>query len=80
VSEYYWPNLSSEDSISVPEPLSEVLDKYTEAYAVIKKPRKISPLTKLGLVDLDLAFDDGTEKTFTVSPQEVNYNAGLIFH
>ena len=75
VSDYYWPPLQT-DHFKHHEMAQKYIDEYENAYAELKKPRKLENAPQLGIVDLDLDFDDGTTRTFSVTPVQ----ATLIMH
>jgi anaphase-promoting complex subunit 2 len=75
VSDNYWPQLHSGEVLHHPTALA-LMDSYNDAYHSLKKPRKLHPLPLLGHVDVDLDFDDGSSRSFSVKPIQ----ATLILH
>lgn len=71
VSENYWPALQS-DSLSLPPSVAAAVAAYQANYADVKKPRKLHVASQLGLVDIDLQFDDGTVRNFLVTPVQAS--------
>jgi len=71
VSENYWPALQT-DSLTLPPPAAAALSAYQARYAAAKKPRKLHVASQLGLVDIDLQFDDGTVRNFLVTPVQAS--------
>lgn len=69
LSDNYWPALQS-DSITLPPAPASALASYQTAYAETKKPRKLQISSQLGLVDLDLHFNDGCVRNFLVTPAQ----------
>eukprot|EP01036_Dinobryon_divergens_P029650 gene29650-38775_t len=47
-----------------------------DEYAVLKKPRKIHPAAQLGQVEVDINFDDGSVRSFMVTPLQ----ATIAYH
>jgi hypothetical protein len=75
VSDFYWPPLQTDHFVHHPL-AQEAISTYEKAYSELKKPRKLVGLPQLGLVDMDLEFDDGSIRNFSVSPVQ----ATLIMH
>lgn len=71
VSEHYWPSIPREPFTYHPS-ISTLLEAYQSTYAVLKKPRKLHPALQLGHVEVELDFDDGTVRTFCVTPMQVH--------
>ncbi len=44
---------------------------YSDAYALLKKPRKLHAVADCGAVELELHFEDGTARSFAVTPLQV---------
>lgn len=88
ISDNYWPALtdrlgnslelqSIEDNSVKHHPiLQNKIKQYSEVFETLKKPRKLYPVTEMGQVDLDLNFDDGSTRSFSVTPAQ----ASLILH
>jgi hypothetical protein len=70
VSDNYWPSLNADTFAHHPSAL-KALTEYQDAYAALKKPRKLHSAHQLGLVDVELDFDDGSSRSFTVTPAQV---------
>jgi hypothetical protein len=80
VSDNYWPAFSSESDNYTHHPLvSEYLAAFENSYAAIKKPRKIHPISHIGSVEVELSFDDGSIRSFSVLPIQVNYLLIIIY-
>jgi anaphase-promoting complex subunit 2 len=75
VSDNYWPKLVQEEIKHHPDALA-LLREYESCYAELKKPRKLHPVNRLGRVQLELSFDDGCTRDFSVNPVQ----ATLIMH
>ena len=71
VSEHYWPALQS-DPLTLPPRIAKSVASYQSAYATAKKPRKLHVAPQLGLVDIDLEFDDGSMRNFLVTPVQAS--------
>lgn len=81
LSDNYWPplgdgGLSDTSQIKHHPAASDRLTEYMDSYSVLKKPRKLLLQPHLGSVDLDLDFDDGSTRHFSVNPVQ----ASLILH
>ena len=85
VSDNYWPTLTdrsgnpvvvdaAEDDNSVRHHslLENKIKEYCEVFEVLKKPRKLHPIAELGQTDLELCFDDGSTRQFSVSPVQAS--------
>ena len=70
MSDNYWPSLT-QDSMQIHPTIDQKLKEYCDEYSILKKPRKLNILPQLGVVELDLEFDDGTVRTFSVTPLQV---------
>ena len=75
VSDNYWPALQSESFTHHPTAV-EALTQFQAAYHILKKPRKLHLSPQLGLVEVELDFDDGSTRTFCTGPVQ----ASLIMH
>lgn len=71
VSEHYWPSIPRE-ALTYHPTIATLLEAYQSTYAVLKKPRKLHPALQLGHVEVELEFDDGAVRCFTVTPMQVN--------
>jgi hypothetical protein len=77
ISDNYWPQLSqledppNMDSFVIHPVAAQLLDEYQKSYTELKKPRKINVFQHYGQVLLELAFDNGLSKMFSVSPLQV---------
>lgn len=76
ISEHYWPSIPR-STCTFAEILQKPLENYLNTYADLKKPRKLALLPQLGSVDLELNFDDGSVRAFTVTPLQANVIATL---
>eukprot|EP01041_Mallomonas_annulata_P004911 gene4911-9792_t len=70
ISDNYWPTLRNTDPLNLHPAAAAIITRYQDTYAVLKTPRKLRPLSQLGRVDLDLEFDDGVTRTFSVTPMQ----------
>lgn len=82
VSDNYWPPLTDkggsnfefggaeeeEESFKHHPVIKSKIKQYCDVFEDLKKPRKLKPVAELGQADLELTFDDGSTRTFTVSP------------
>ena len=75
ISHHYWPNLRRQE-VELHPMLTGILDEYREQYAVIKNPRELEWYKDLGTVDLEVEFDDGAVREYSVSPIE----ASILMH
>mmetsp|Transcript_10066 Transcript_10066/g.17694 ORF Transcript_10066/g.17694 Transcript_10066/m.17694 type:complete len:842 (-) Transcript_10066:19-2544(-) len=75
VSKQCWPTLHGEDIKPHPV-INERMNAISHEYSVLKNPRQLVWKTNLGLVHLELEFDDNQVKEFTVNP----LLATLIMH
>lgn len=66
VSKQFWPTLHGEE-LAVHPSVKSVSDRFSHAYHVLKNPRKVVWKYNLGTVMLDLEFDDGQTRSYTVS-------------
>ena len=64
--------MPSESMVYHPQ-AAALLQSYQDAYAVLKKPRKLLPACSLGQVEVELDFADGTTRSFAVSPMQVHF-------
>lgn len=72
ISHLYWPVEDFIQDSPVPLFLRPIFDQYSEKYSKVKKDRKLKVIPSLGLVDLDLEFDDGEIKSFSVTPDKAS--------
>jgi len=75
VSKQFWPTLHGEDIKPHPE-IQRRMDAFSREYSILKNPRQLSWKTNLGIVELELEFDDGASKNFSVNP----FLATLVMH
>ncbi|EKX53498.1 hypothetical protein GUITHDRAFT_101196 [Guillardia theta CCMP2712] len=75
LSASFWPSLNSEN-IKMHPMIDQQLQSYGRYYSLLKKPRALKWKPTLGVVKLNLSFEDGREVPFTVSPVLAN----LILH
>ena len=78
ISEHYWPSLPK-DTISYHPQINTLLGSYLDAYAVLKKPRKLHPAQCLGQVEVELVFAEGVERSFVVTPMQVCFVISVCF-
>lgn len=76
VSEHFWPSLQDNEGVILHPVAAELLEQYNQTYSIMKKPRELKWREQLGLVDLELEFENGSNSTFKVSP----LHATLILH
>ena len=78
ISGNYWPGGTSDNdnSLLVHPVLDESIKLFQNMYAVLKKPRKLTRISPLGQIDLDLNFNDGSTRSFSVNPIQ----ATIIMH
>ncbi len=73
LSEHYWPALPSNDEALTLAPQAQaVVDSYLNKFKEVKKPRHLTLAPQLGTVDLQLDFDDGSRRSFNVSPAQAS--------
>jgi hypothetical protein len=72
ISDNYWPSISSEN-MKYSEEITNYLQKYHEAYMILKKPRKLHFIHALGTCQLELSFRDGCRREFEVSTVQVRF-------
>jgi anaphase-promoting complex subunit 2 len=75
VSHHFWPPLQEEELQLHPR-MAARFEKYGESFSVLKNPRKLDFKQQLGSVHLELDFDNGVSRAFTVAP----VHATLIMH
>ncbi|GAB2242018.1 hypothetical protein Droror1_Dr00018793 [Drosera rotundifolia] len=66
ISSNFWPPIQDEP-LNVPEPVDQLLSDYANRFHDIKTPRKLLWKKSLGVVKLELQFED-REVQFTVAP------------
>lgn len=71
ISDNYWPPFP-ENQMNYHDEIQGLINAYHNAYCVLKKPRKLHTIPALGVCDLELEFDDGSIRNFTVSPLQAN--------
>jgi anaphase-promoting complex subunit 2 len=81
ISDNYWPPVTSKDgddaSTMTYHPASgAMMTQYFDAFVALKAARKLNMQNHLGCVQLDLDFDDGSCRSFSVDPVQ----ATLIMH
>ena len=76
ISDNYWPALRGTDTMTLHADAATTLARYMDTYALLKRPRKLKPMLQLGRVELQLDFNDGSSRTFSVTPVQVSI-AGL---
>ena len=67
ISYLFWPQLTGEE-LRLPKRISDLLEEFAKKYNKLKTPRKLNWSSHLGLVELDLTFDDDRTLTFFVPP------------
>uniref|UniRef100_A0A7S2SKH5 Anaphase-promoting complex subunit 2 n=1 Tax=Mucochytrium quahogii TaxID=96639 RepID=A0A7S2SKH5_9STRA len=75
VSKQFWPTLHGEDIEPHPD-IKKKMSAISHEYSVLKNPRQLVWKSNLGIVQLELEFDEGQKKTFTVNPML----ASLVMH
>jgi len=89
VSDNYWPTLTdkagnavdveaADDSSALKHhpQLDGRIKQFGQVFENLKKPRKLLPLSGLGQADLELGFEDGSVRSFSVTPAQ----ASLVMH
>lgn len=71
VSENYWPQVVGGVDMALHPALASQIDAFCEDYAEMKKPRKLHPVEGAGAVQLQIDFEDGTTRIFSVSLAQV---------
>ncbi|KAL6513924.1 anaphase-promoting complex subunit 2 [Orobanche hederae] len=66
ISSNFWPPIQDEE-FSIPGPVDQILSDYAKRFNEIKTPRKLMWKKNLGIVKLELQFEDKT-MPFTVTP------------
>ena len=73
ISNIYWPELKSDEAeVNYPSLVQSCVDNYLVKYASLKKPRKLEVAKSLGTVEIELSFEDGSTRSFTVNPVQVS--------
>mmetsp|Transcript_7225 Transcript_7225/g.11973 ORF Transcript_7225/g.11973 Transcript_7225/m.11973 type:complete len:739 (+) Transcript_7225:1-2217(+) len=75
ISKQFWPTLHGDDIKPHPV-INKRMEAIAHEYAVLKNPRQLNWKSNLGMVSLELEFDNNQTKTFTVSPMLAN----LVLH
>ncbi len=70
LSDHYWPASSNNSSLILPSQVKQAIDEYIKLFATVKKPRHLVPSISLGTVDLSLDFEDGSTRSFAVTPTQ----------
>lgn len=73
ISENYWPRIAAaeDDELTLHPAIESEIKRYCDTFTALKKPRGLHPMSRAGLVEVELAFDDGVCRLFTVSPLQV---------
>ena len=77
ISDNYWPQLPqledppNLDTFVLHPTAARLLEEYQKSYTELKKPRKINVFQHYGQVLLELSFENGLSKMFSVSPLQV---------
>jgi hypothetical protein len=80
VSDNYWPALgNAEGAPETHATIKAVIEEFCRIFSVLKKPRKLLPMTQLGSVSLELDFEDGSSRRFRVSTILVRYHPCITF-
>ncbi|RIB21183.1 hypothetical protein C2G38_2078955 [Gigaspora rosea] len=74
ISKLFWPTLKNEDFV-VPKPISENMQKYENAFQILKPRRELQWLSSLGKVHVELELQDRVLE-FEVAP----IYAAIIYH
>ncbi len=53
------------------ESIDEMVSSYCDSFAILKKPRKLRPLNNVGSIELDLTFENGIIRSFSVTTLQV---------
>lgn len=76
VSEHYWPSLAAGQEQAAAFVLhpraARWVEAYQAAYTALKKPRALRLLPAAGQVELELDFEDGSSRSFLVSPVQAS--------
>eukprot|EP00605_Chrysophyceae_sp_TOSAG23-4_P002667 GSChrysophyteH1.ASY1.ANO1.2943.1 assembled CDS len=73
LSEHYWPPLpTEEDSLTLAPTAHASVQRYLDIFKQVKKPRHLVLAPQLGSVELQLDFDDGSVRHFTVSTAQAS--------
>lgn len=67
ISGEYWPGLQ-EAELALHPAVDACIERYGAAYAKIKAPRHLNWMKHIGTTTIDLDFDNGVTRSFTVSP------------
>ena len=77
ISEYYWPSLPYSDRDFPLHPaVASQMERYLGTYADVKKPRTLRLVPYIGMVEIDLDFNDGSTRHFQCTPLQ----ATLMLH
>ena len=73
LSEHYWPALpTKEDSLTLAPMALASVQRYLDIFKQVKNPRHLVLAPQLGSVELQLDFDDGSVRHFTVSTAQAS--------
>lgn len=70
ISSLFWPPFQAE-SMKVPDAVDQLLEDYSQRYHALKAPRKLQWKKHLGIVKLELQFEDHAAQ-FMVSPMHAS--------
>lgn len=68
ISKEFWPNVDGEKKFAAPSEFAHHMERFSSTFEKAKNPRKLVWQHGLGVVSLNLSFDDGRAKEVTVSP------------
>lgn len=82
VSDEYWPSLHVDSTLTHHTRAARLQAHFSDTFDEIKKPKKLEIAPQLGQVFLDLDFDDGTTREFSVSPTQVRliHMSAVLFY
>lgn len=73
VSHLFWPNQLKSEALQLPSDIEAYAKNYTKEYAKLKASRKLEWHHNMGVVELELEFNDGeVVKEFNVTPQQAS--------
>ena len=76
ISKEYWPKLHNDPPFNLHPILLRAHDEFAKQYSALKAPRKLRWKHNLGIVNLDLTFEDGKSYNFQVTPA----HASVMLH
>jgi hypothetical protein len=84
ISDNYWPPVASKDGdetsgMAHHPAASALITQYLDTYGTLKAARKLHVQNHLGSVQLELQFEDGSERSFNVDPIQVHMLVTLNF-